>query len=92
MNVTQGIGLTVGETVRAISVIVSLRQEGEGGEKGRKKEREREGVLIRLRTVACFPNDDAMCRGVNYARLSVKPTRPRPIKRTELNVPRLSNN
>lgn len=85
MNANAGIGLTVGETVRAISVIVSLQHEG-----GR---REREGrVLIRPRTVACFPNDDAMCRGVNYARLSVKPTRPRPIKCTELNVPRLSNN
>lgn len=84
MNANTGIGLTVGETVRAISVIVSLQhEEGGGGE---------EGVLIRPRTVACFPNDDAMCRGVNYARLSVKPTRPRPIKCTELNVPRLSNN
>lgn len=83
MNANTGIGLTVGETVRAISVIVSLQHE-EGGRE--------EGVLIRPRTVACFPNDDAMCRGVNYARLSVKPTRPRPIKCTELNVPRLSNN
>ena len=41
VNVTQGIGLTVGETVRAISVIVSLQHEGK--ERERKRERERRG-------------------------------------------------
>lgn len=74
-----GIGLTVGEMVRAISVIVSL-QHGRGHEDTDTPPRS-----------GLFPND-AMCRGVNYTRLSAKLTRPRPIKCAELNVSRLSVN